>query len=216
VPAAVPLFGPQESTAEGAAPATSIAAGPSLLWGVPLAGLLLLGVVLSSGRLVQPRPLPRREAPPAPPAQVAPAAQPAPSVLVTVQPRDLDGMLRAAQAAVVAGRFEEAIAWFDKALRLNPRLAVAHFCRAVCFVGLKRDADAYASFRKAYDLDPKEGAYRLELARVCARLGRANEAMDVLGALLHALPALVDDVSSDPSFAGLFDHPRFLAMTGRL
>lgn len=211
VPVAVPLFGPTESTTQGAAPAS--VGGPSLLWGIPLAGLLLLGVVLSSGRLVQPRPLPRKE-PASTRAQAAPA--PAPQVLVAVQPRDLEGMLRAAQAAVVAGRFEEGVAWFDKALRVNPRLAVAHFCRAVCLVGLKRDADAYPSFRKAYDLNPAEGAYRLELARVCARIGRAGEAMDVLGALLHAMPALVEDVSTDPSFAGLYDHPRFLAMTGRL
>lgn len=197
----------------GAVPVPSGDGGVSLWWGVPLAGLVLLGVVLSSGRLVQPRPLPPRargSPAPAPPATAAVAA-------VAVAPAgDLDALLRAAKAAAEAERLEEAVLWLDRALRLAPTLPVAHFCRGVCLAGVGRDREAYLALRRAFDLDPSEGAHRLELARACGRLGRASEAMDVLGPLLQAMPALVDDLCADPSFACLLDHPRFLAMTGRL
>lgn len=205
-----------------AAPAAPSGLAFDLRWGVPLAGLLLLGIVLSSARLVQPRSLPGARAPPAPvaPAPAAAAASaavaPAPQVPVALVPRDLDSLLRAAKAAAEAERLEEAVQWLDRALRLAPALPVAHFCRGVCLAGLGRDAEAHAALRRAHELDPTEGAYRLELARACGRLGRTGEAMDVLGLLLQAVPELVDDVATDPCFEGLRDHPRFLAMTGRL
>ena len=211
----LPFASPQESGLQGAAPLSPEAGGVSLLWGIPLAGLVLLGIVASSGRLVQPRPLPRAAPARAPPA-AAPAASAQAPLVVAVKPRDIESILRAAKLAVEAFRYEDAVRLFDQALRLNPKLAVAHFCRGVCLRGLERETEACAAFRRAHELDPGEGAYRLELARACARLGRASEAMDVLGPLLHALPELVDDVLRDESFAGLLDHPRFLALAGRL
>lgn len=202
-----------------AAPAGGASGGIGLWWGFPLAGLLLLGVVLSSARLVQPRPVTRERADAAPVgafAEPAPPALAASEVPVSLVPRDLDSLLRAAKAAAEAERLDEAVLWLDRALRLAPALPVAHFCRGVCLAGLGRHEESYAALRRAHELDPTEGAYRLELARACGRVGRTGEAMDVLGLLLQAVPELVEDVATDPCFEGLRDHPLFLAMTGRL
>ncbi|MFA5862755.1 MAG: hypothetical protein WDA16_13775 [Candidatus Thermoplasmatota archaeon] len=77
-------------------------------------------------------------------------------------------------------------------------------------------SEGLAWFTQATLLDPT-----LHVAHYCrglclAALRQHEEAMDALGPLLEVLPALADDVANDDAFAGLGDHPRFLAMTGRL
>lgn len=175
----------------------------ALRWIGSLVGLVAIGAVLSRARLV---------APPAP----LPSADAHKPTLVFAAADDPQALLVAAKQAVDQNRIDEAVLWFDQALRLAPDLSVAHFCRGVCLVGLERHEEAYASLKRAYDLDPAEGAHRLELARACGRTGRASEAMSVLGPLLAALPSLIHEVRDDPAFACLADHPRWLVMTGSL
>lgn len=134
----------------------------------------------------------------------------------TVATPDVASLLRAGKAAVEGDRFDEAVAWFTQALKLNPRLHVAHFCLGVCLNAMGRHVDAYAALRKAHKLDPQEGAYRLELARAAARTERHREAMALMGPLLAALPTLAEQAGQDDAFAGMRDHPRWLAMLGRL
>lgn len=192
--------------AEGApmVAAASLAPLPqgSFPWGFAVVGLLALGaVVLVGARPLAPKPIPRA----------------APSVRLHVaSAEDVGSLLRAGEAAVKAGRHEEAVAWFTQAIAMDPTLHVAHFCRGVCLASLGRHAEARDAFRKAHRLDPAEGAYRLELARASARTGCGPEAMEALAPLLAALPELAQDVAEDEAFAGLRDHPRFLALVGLL
>ena len=168
-------------------------------WALPILGLVGVGAALASTR----------------PSSVAPARSTARASYITAAPT-LEGILRAGQAAVEAQRFDEAVAWFGQALKLHPRLPVAHFCLGVSLAALDRHQEAYAALRKAHRLDPKEGAYRLELARAAARTGRHQEAMQQMGPLLRALPDLAAQAQDDHAFEGLRDHPRWLAMLGRL
>lgn len=201
--------GPTPTHVRGATVPTPSAELTGLWWGLPLAGLLALGIVASSGRLLQARRLERK-------VPLAKAAAPTPILAAEAPAGTVDEMLRAAKDAVDSYHYQEAIAWFDRVLAQDAKLAVAHFCRGVCLMALGRDEECYWAYRRAYEADPQEGAYRLELARACGRTGRTAEAMDVLGALLQAMPELAADVADDPSFASLRDHPRFLVMVGLL
>ncbi|MEA3200345.1 MAG: Anaphase-promoting complex, cyclosome, subunit 3 [Thermoplasmata archaeon] len=192
------LGGASSAPATVASQAALPAAGASG-WLLPIAGLAALGAVVALGV----RPLPK------------PALAPRP-VRLNVVPIDVPSLLRAGEAAIKAGRAEEAAAWFAQAAALQADLAVAHFCHGMCLVALQRHEQAREAFQRAYDLDPMEGSYRLELARACARTARGPEAMDALAPLLAAAPELAQDLGEDPAFASLKDHPRFLALVGLL
>lgn len=182
-----------------ASPSADDAGNAPWAWALPILGMVGIGAALVATR----------------PAQVT-RAPPQDGLRYTFAKADAAELLRAGKAAVDASRFDEAVAWFTQALRIDPTLDVAHFCNGVCLAHLGRHDDAYRALREAHLLDPAEGAYRLELARAAARTGRSHEAMDVLSPLLCALPQLADDAAKDDAFATLGDHPRWLAMTGRL
>lgn len=165
-------------------------------WALPLVGLVSLGAMLLR---------PREE--------LRPTTARTRFTFAGVDP---DEMLRAGQDALKRGALDEAIAWFQHAAALAPRLAIAHFCQGVCAAALERHEDAYAALKRAYALDTTDGVVRVELSRAAARTGRTKEAMDVLSPVLAALPRLADEAADDEAFAGLRDHPRFLVMTGRL
>ena len=167
-------------------------------WALPILGIVGIGAALAGTR----------------PASVHATTAKRLSYL-TATP-NVEGLLRAGKTAVEQQRFEEAVAWFTQALKLDPRVHVAHFCMGVCLATLDRHDEAYAALRKAHRLDPREGAYRLELARAAARTGRHREAIQQMSPLLHALPDLARHAGDDDAFAGLRDHPRWLAMLGRL
>lgn len=182
--------------------ATSVAPAPrgSLPWLIPIVGLASAGATLYS--------LISRQNPTPTPAPAAPEFR--------FATPEVPSLLRAGKEAVARGALDEGIAWFDQALTLSPRLAVAHFTKGVCLAALGRVDEAYESLLTAYEIDPSEGAFRLELARVSARLGKSRQAMDALSPLIAAMPELAVDVADDASFTGLLDHPQFLAMTGQL
>lgn len=168
---------------------TTLPASPLAVWhwALPLVGLAGLGAVIVTARGLQ--------------------------GTADADPRS---HLHAGKAAIDRGDISEGLARFTQATRLDPDIDVAHYCRGLCLAALRQHEEAYAAFSRAYDLDAAEGAYRLEFARAAARTERAHEAMDALGPLLVALPSLAEDVAQDEAFAALADHPRFLAMTGRL
>lgn len=60
--------------------------------------------------------------------------------------------------AVGAMALEQILADIDKALELNPRMAVAHYNRGVILLRLDAWADAISEFTKAIELDPTLGA----------------------------------------------------------
>lgn len=172
-----------------------------LLWAVPFLGVGGLGFVLLLRRK-NGLPMP---GPSAPRPLMMPAA-----------PDDLRAMLRNGQAAVARGAVDEAVIWFDQALRVEPRLAVALFCKGACLASIGRHADAYDALDQACAARPDDANYRVQFARVAVALGKNKEAMDALERVARMMPDLGSAMMSDPQLAGLRDHPRFLMICGAL
>jgi Flp pilus assembly protein TadD len=124
--------------------------------------------------------------------------------------------LQEGRAAAARGALDEAVPWFDRALRLEPAMGVAHLCRALCLLDLGRDDDAAHALGLAMHHAPAEPHARVGMARVCAAAGMTPVALDLLGGALAARPSLSGDVLADPAFAALRDHPHLLQMAGAL
>lgn len=126
------------------------------------------------------------------------------------------GHLLAARAAVARGDLESALRHFDGALRHAPGCAVAHLGRTVTLAGLGRADEASRSLQAGLDSAGNGADMAHQLSRLAAREGNSALAMDLLGPALAARPDLSDRILDDPAFRGLRDHPRLLAMMGRL
>lgn len=90
----------------------------------------------------------------------------------------------AAQAMVVAGRYEDAMRYSDQALRLGARsntvIAAALWARGVALHNLERYDEAVTTLEQALDTDPS-GSYVKAIHRALAKsygeLGNLNEAL---------------------------------------
>jgi tetratricopeptide (TPR) repeat protein len=136
--------------------------------------------------------------------------------LSPVGPDDLHGLLRNGNAAAQRGDLDEAIAWFRQAASVAPDLAVAHYCHGVCLWSVGRIESSMRALSRAVDLDPSDGAARIQLARVQLKLGDTSDAMAVLSPVVRDVPEFLDIMRGDPDFSGVADHPLFLAMAGVL
>lgn len=63
--------------------------------------------------------------------------------------------------ALEAGKYDQAAAWFGKAIAADPKDYAAHFHLALSYTMLKRDAEGIAEYRKVLELKP--GLYEAEL-----------------------------------------------------
>lgn len=131
-------------------------------------------------------------------------------------PTGVDGVLTVAQACVDRGDFEAASRWFETAIALRPRMTVAHFCLGLVLEELGRDEEALEAFTSAKELGGTGPAPTYRQARILARLDRSKAALSHLAEALSEEPQLRDDAAEDPAFQPLMDHPRFLAILGRL
>ena len=124
--------------------------------------------------------------------------------------------LRAARAAAARGDLAEALRHFDAALLLAPGLAVAQLGRTVCLAGLDRRDDAMRALREGLSSAQTAPGLALQLSRAAAREGNHPLAMDLLGHALAVAPDAGERVLEDPAYAEVRDHPRLLAMLGRV
>ena len=136
--------------------------------------------------------------------------------MAPVSPDDLQGLLQNGHGAVSRGAYGEAVAWFERALTLQPKLGVALFCKGICLAANGQVADAYGALRTACTVEPEDANYRVHFARVAVTLGKHKEAMDALQIVTRAMPELGPAMLEDPQLAGLRDHPRFLMICGAL
>ncbi len=135
----------------------------------------------------------------------------------TSLPPGAPALLELAQEAVQREDYEEAIGWFETAIALQPDLSVAHLCLGVCLGGLDRDEEALESLGHAAQLAPGDPVPIYHRARILARTGRSQESLDQLARIVAVLPdEMVEALAEDEAFLSLADHPRFLALTGRL
>jgi tetratricopeptide (TPR) repeat protein len=106
------------------------------------------------------------------PEPAAPAAAPPPAAAEPPSPApgpSAAERYRAAVALVGKRDFKGAEAELDRAIALDPRLAVAYAARASARFGLGRTRDAAADYRAALDLDPRLATPLYGLAE-CYRL----------------------------------------------
>ena len=141
--------------------------------------------------------------------QVAPAAEAGSSP-------SLPDMLRRGQQAVDEERYEDAIGWFDRVIAQHEQAPAPHFCRALCLTELDRHDEALTGFQRAQALDPTDPLARFHHARTLARLGESQQAISTLAPMAMDLEELATTILEDPAFACLHDHPRLLALLGKL
>ncbi len=77
------------------------------------------------------------------------------------------------------GRYHDALARFDRALKVQPNFAAAHANRAAAFIGLGRYAEAAASARRALEIDPELPGAFTNLAAALNHDGLYDEALEV-------------------------------------
>lgn len=131
-------------------------------------------------------------------------------------PAGLGGILRLGQRAVDQGEYEDAAIWFRTALDVRPDLPVAHLCLGLCRAEIEGPEAALESLDQAIELDPTNAMARYCRAQALAKNGHTSQAMDALAPLIVGTEAMADAVLSDPAFTELRDHPRLLALLGRL
>lgn len=68
-------------------------------------------------------------------------------------------------------KYEEAIAWFDKAIEIDPSHAAAWHDRGLCLRELGKDAEALRSFSRATDLSPDDEEFLSSYAGMLRRMG---------------------------------------------
>lgn len=97
------------------------------------------------------------------------------------------------------GRYEDAIAAFDKALEIDPTHAFAWNDRGVCLRALERNEDALASITKAMELAPADEEILYTCAETLKKIGILRDddkilsaAVDTYNRLLEKNPANAD------------------------
>jgi tetratricopeptide (TPR) repeat protein len=87
------------------------------------------------------------------------------------------------------GRWDQAAAFYDKALRESPRDPAAHYGIAMLLALQQRSGDALAHYRVAVDGWPQNADIRVNLALALADVGNVEGAFDQLEAAARLRPA---------------------------
>lgn len=109
--------------------------------------------------------------------------------LTTMQPWEPRHWISTAGTLLELGRFEEVAAAADRALRIDPRMADAHFLRGQGCLGNCDLAGARAAFSTALAVAPDRVAWAAPLARVLCREQKPDEALAVCDDALARDPA---------------------------
>jgi tetratricopeptide (TPR) repeat protein len=90
----------------------------------------------------------------------------------------VDDEIAAGEQALGVLNYDEAYKHFDKAMKEDPKNAVAAFGKAESALGVpKVEAEEILGlYKKAIELDPENPQYRDAIASFCVDLGRFNEA----------------------------------------
>ncbi len=86
------------------------------------------------------------------------------------------------------GRYEEAVAGYDRAIALEPRRAASHVNRGLALQHLGRYEDALASYDAAVALDPSSADAQTDRGTALENLGRIEEALASYGAAVALDP----------------------------
>lgn len=211
VPAALtqPAAEPESRSGQPAATGTSSKPG---LWGTP--ALVMLGLTALAGAAYARRHEPGADQPAEAPAPPEPPLE-ALELPAEVEP-SLSGFMEQGHAALDQGDPASAIDWFRAAVALDPQASGARLSLGVTLAHSGRLPEALETIEAAVQLEPGDPLTRFHLARVLAQMGLGPDALDELERVVPQMPYMVEQVHQDPAFASLQDHPRFLAMLGKL
>ena len=139
---------------------------------------ILLGWVIATQQMSQ------AAAPPAAAAAAAPAPANAPRTLdegrvqalktiITSDPKNEDAVIQLANTYFDAERWDDAIQWYEQALKINPKNANASTDLGVSYYYTNRPDNALAQFEHSLSLDPKHTKTMLNKGIVLA-FGKEN------------------------------------------
>lgn len=101
-------------------------------------------------------------------------------------------------ALIGKGKYAEALASLDEAVRKDPRLAVAYSARASALFGLGRYLDSAADYRTALSLDPSQATPLFGLGECNRLLGQGAAAADFYARYVEsAAPDVRDDLRAE-------------------
>ncbi|XLT02213.1 hypothetical protein HN51_051564, partial [Arachis hypogaea] len=80
--------------------------------------------------------------------------------------------------AYKGGRFEEAVALYDRAIALDSSKATYHCNKSAALIGLRRFQEALAECEESVRLEPSYTRAHNRLATIYFRLGEAEKALD--------------------------------------
>jgi Tfp pilus assembly protein PilF len=106
-------------------------------------------------------------------------------------PNDVDIAANKAQTYQIAGRIDDAVIAYRRALKVSPDDAAAHNNLAV-LLALKDPAEAETEARKATELDPTKATYLINLGYVLFRLKRLVDAEAILRRAVELDPKSAD------------------------
>ncbi|HYF00052.1 MAG TPA: tetratricopeptide repeat protein, partial [Planctomycetota bacterium] len=108
---------------------------------------------------------------------------------VDLAPNDHALLYHAAMLFQLAGRFEEALAAVDRALRINPGATPLLNVRGNIRTSRKDFEGAYADFIEALRRQPRDATLLCNLGYLCYRLNRLEEAVEAYGRAVEADPS---------------------------
>lgn len=93
------------------------------------------------------------------------------------EPKNVDAILGLARVDLLSGRPLEAEQGFQRAIKLNPASAAAHFELARCYQAQERWTEAVQELNTALLAEPTNGKYRFQLAVALAQSGDVDDAL---------------------------------------
>ncbi len=96
----------------------------------------------------------------------------------TPQQQDAAGLLKKGNALRKAGKYEEALSVYTKAITFDPKLAEAYFQRGMAFYRLGGDLSAIEDFSKAIELNPNYMEAHFQRGAVWFRIGNEEKMIE--------------------------------------
>ncbi|HEY3295150.1 MAG TPA: tetratricopeptide repeat protein [bacterium] len=129
--------------------------------------------------------------------------------LSAAEPQDYGSVMQVGRSDLNAGRIEEALAEFDKAVQMMPQEAKGWSEKGKSLTMLNRPQEALPALNRAIELDPRLAEARFTRAGAHSLMNRPEAALQDLESALAADPTLKDLARTSTFFRSLYDNPEF-------
>lgn len=125
------------------------------------------------------------------------------------EPENFDALAMMAGCHGLQGDYDRASEYDRRAVEADPRNAQLWNNFGWDLLQAGRVEDAEEAYRRCVKLDGHRASAWFNLARIAARRGDADQALDDLERAAAERPDLREEAKSQPEFAPLFEDPRF-------